>query len=105
MATFRHNGAIGGFGTVHIGGMTRRGYPKDFAERCFQQIRDSPPTAFPRAMRRVSPCWSIRLGRMKCHHPDVFLAAILNAQPMGFYQPAQLVRDARAHGLKCAMSA
>ena len=100
MATFRHNGEIGGFADKFIGGMTRRGYPKDFAERCFQQIRGFSTYGFPESHAASFALLVYASAWMKCHHPDVFLAAILNAQPMGFYQPAQLVRDARAHGVE-----
>lgn len=100
MATFRHNGEIGGFADKFIGGMTRRGYPKDFAERCFQQIRGFSTYGFPESHAASFALLVYASAWMKCHYPDVFLAAILNAQPMGFYQPAQLVRDARAHGVE-----
>ena len=80
--------------------MTARGYEREFVESCFNQIAASANTAFRKAMRRASPnlvyvsCW------MKCYYPDVFAAALLNSQPMGFYAPAQIVRDAREHGVE-----
>ena len=100
MATFRHVGTIGGFEEKFIGGMTRRGYPQDFAERCFKQIRGFSTYGFPESHAASFALLVYASAWLKCRHPDVFLAAILNAQPMGFYQPAQLVRDARAHGVE-----
>ncbi len=100
MATFRHVGSIGGFAEKFVGGMTRRGYPRDFAERCFAQIRGFSTYGFPESHAASFALLVYASAWMKCRHPDVFLAAILNAQPMGFYQPAQLVRDARAHGVE-----
>ncbi|GJE09229.1 error-prone DNA polymerase [Methylobacterium longum] len=100
MATFRHVGSIGGFVEKFVGGMTRRGYPQDFAERCFAQIRGFSTYGFPESHAASFALLVYASAWMKCRHPDVFLAAILNAQPMGFYQPAQLVRDARAHGVE-----
>ncbi len=100
MATFRHVGSIGGFEEKFVGGMARRGYPKAFAERCFAQIRGFSTYGFPESHAASFALLVYASAWMKCRHPDVFLAAILNAQPMGFYQPAQLVRDARAHGVE-----
>jgi error-prone DNA polymerase len=100
MATFRHVGSIGGFEEKFVGGMTRRGYPADFAQRCFAQIKGFSTYGFPESHAASFALLVYASAWMKCRHPDVFLAAILNAQPMGFYQPAQLVRDARAHGVE-----
>ncbi|MCJ2025830.1 error-prone DNA polymerase [Methylobacterium sp. J-067] len=100
MATFRHVGSIGGFAEKFVGGMTRRGYPQAFAERCFAQIRGFSTYGFPESHAASFALLVYASAWMKCAHPDVFLASILNAQPMGFYQPAQLVRDARAHGVE-----
>ncbi|MCJ2120253.1 error-prone DNA polymerase [Methylobacterium sp. J-001] len=100
MATFRHVGSIGGFEEKFVGGMTGRGYPADFAERCFAQIKGFSTYGFPESHAASFALLVYASAWMKCRHPDVFLAAILNAQPMGFYQPAQLVRDARAHGVE-----
>src|ERR1700760_294245 len=80
--------------------MVERGYPKDFAERTFKQIEGFGSYGFPEshaasfAKIAYASCW------MKYHHPDIFCAAILNAQPMGFYAPAQWVRDAQNHGFE-----
>ena len=100
MATFRHVGAIGGFAEKFVGGMVRRGYERTFAERCFAQIKGFSTYGFPESHAASFALLVYASAWMKCRHPDVFLAAILNAQPMGFYQPAQLVRDARAHGVE-----
>ena len=100
MATFRHNGQIVNFKTKFIEGMAGRGYPRDFAERCFKQIQGFSTYGFPESHAASFAILVYASAWMKQRHPDVFLAAILNAQPMGFYQPAQLVRDARAHGVE-----
>jgi error-prone DNA polymerase len=79
--------------------MVARGYERDFAERCFKQIEGFGNTAFPKAMRRASRFSSMsRLAQGR--YPEVFACALLNAQPMGFYAPAQIVRDAREHGVE-----
>ncbi|MDH6231390.1 DNA-directed DNA polymerase III PolC [Mesorhizobium soli] len=100
MATFRRNGTIGNYRDRMIKGMVERGYPKDFAERCFKQIEGFGEYGFPEshaasfALLVYASCW------FKTFYPDVFCAAILNSQPMGFYRPAQLVRDAQDHGVE-----
>jgi len=100
MATFKLTGGVSHFYDKLVGGMTQRGYPKDFAERTFKQIEGFGSYGFPEshaasfAKIAYASCW------MKHHHPDVFCAALLNAQPMGFYAPAQIVRDAQKHGVE-----
>jgi len=100
MATFKLTGGVSHFYDKLVGGMIARGYPKDFAERTFKQIEGFGSYGFPEshaasfAKIAYASCW------MKHHHPDVFCAALLNAQPMGFYAPAQIVRDAREHGVE-----
>ena len=100
MATFKLTGGVSHFYDKLVNGMIARGYPKDFAERTFKQIEGFGSYGFPEshaasfAKIAYSSCW------MKHHHPDVFCAALLNAQPMGFYAPAQIVRDARNHGVE-----
>ncbi len=100
MATFKLTGGVSHFYDKLVGGMIERGYPKDFAERTFKQIEGFGSYGFPEshaasfAKIAYASCW------MKHHHPDVFCAALLNAQPMGFYAPAQIVRDAQAHGVE-----
>ncbi len=100
MATFRRVGTIHSFRIKMVEGMVANGYEREFAEHCFSQIEGFGDYGFPEshaasfALLVYVSCW------LKCHYPDVFCAAILNAQPMGFYAPAQLVRDAREHGVE-----
>jgi len=100
MATFRRNGTIYGFQDKFINGMTARGYEQDFAERCFKQIEGFGDYGFPESHAASFALLVYVSAWLKCHYPDVFCAAILNSQPMGFYAPAQLVRDAREHGVE-----
>ena len=100
MATFRHNGNVHLFRDKFIGGMTRRGYDHKFAESCFNQIEGFGEYGFPESHAASFALLVSASAWMKCHYPDVFCAAILNSQPMGFYQPAQLVRDARQHDVE-----
>jgi error-prone DNA polymerase len=100
MATFRHNGTVHLFRDKFINGMTRRGYDRDFAEHCFKQIEGFGEYGFPESHAASFALLVYASAWIKCRYPDVFCAAILNSQPMGFYQPAQLVRDARAHGVE-----
>jgi error-prone DNA polymerase len=99
MATFRKVGIIHEFGLRLVEGMVRNGYERAFAERCFRQIEGFGEYGFPESHAASFALLVYVSAWLKHHHPDVFLAAILNAQPMGFYAPAQLVRDARAHGV------
>jgi error-prone DNA polymerase len=100
MATFRRVGTIATFQAKMVEGMAAKGYEREFAERCFRQIEGFGEYGFPEshaasfALLVYASCW------MKCRYPDVFLAAMLNSQPLGFYAPAQLVRDAREHGVE-----
>jgi len=99
MATFRHYGSVGEYGAKFVEGMVRRGYDPDFAQRCFHQIEGFGSYGFPES-HAVSFAKLVYVSAwLKRHQPDVFCAAMLNSQPMGFYQPAQLVRDAREHGV------
>jgi len=100
MATFRHNGTVHLFEDKFINGMVRRGYERAFAERCFNQIKGFGEYGFPESHAASFALLVYASAWIKCHYPEVFCAAILNSQPMGFYQPAQLVRDARAHGVE-----
>ena len=100
MATFRHNGTVHLFEDKFINGMVRRGYERAFAERCFDQIKGFGEYGFPESHAASFALLVYASAWIKCHYPEVFCAAILNSQPMGFYQPAQLVRDARAHGVE-----
>ncbi len=96
MATFRHTGKVHLFRDKFIDGMTARGYDRDFAEHCFGQIEGFGEYGFPESHAASFALLVYASAWIKCRYPDVFCAAILNSQPMGFYQPAQLVRDARA---------
>jgi error-prone DNA polymerase len=100
MATFRHNGSVHLFRDKFIDGMARRGYDRTFAENCFGQIEGFGEYGFPESHAASFALLVYVSSWVKCHYPDVFCAAILNSQPMGFYQPAQLVRDARQHGVE-----
>jgi error-prone DNA polymerase len=100
MATFRHNGNVHLFRDKFINGMTARGYDRAFAENCFGQIEGFGEYGFPESHAASFALLVYASAWVKCRYPDVFCAAILNSQPMGFYQPAQLVRDARAHGVE-----
>ncbi len=100
MATFRNLGDIHEHEAKFVGGMASRGYDLAFAQRCFDQIKGFGSYGFPES-HAVSFAMLVYVSAwIKHHHPDVFLAAMLNSQPMGFYQPAQLVRDAREHGVE-----
>jgi error-prone DNA polymerase len=100
MATFRAPGTIHQFESKFIGGMVERGYDRSFAERCFAQIKGFGTYGFPESHACSFALLVYVSAWLKCHYPDVFCAAILNSQPMGFYAPAQLVRDARGHGVE-----
>ncbi|HVZ14104.1 MAG TPA: error-prone DNA polymerase [Bauldia sp.] len=99
MATFRRNGTIGNYRERMISRMIERGYTKDFAERCFKQIEGFGDYGFPESHAASFALLVYASGWIKVHYPDVFCAALLNAQPMGFYAPAQVVRDAERHGV------
>ncbi len=102
MATFKRVGTISNFYDKMVRGMVANGYPEDFADRCFKQIEGFGTYGFPEshaasfALLVYASCW------IKCRYPDVFACALLNAQPMGFYAPSQIVRDAREHGVPVA---
>ena len=100
MATFRNVGTINQFRTKMVEGMVRRGYERDFAERCYRQIEGFGSYGFPES-HAISFARLVYVSSwLKCHHPAVFACALLNAQPMGFYAPAQIVRDAQEHGVE-----
>jgi error-prone DNA polymerase len=100
MATFRKTGKIHGFHEKMVEGMAARGYDRDFAERCFRQIEGFGEYGFPESHAASFALLVYVSAWLKCRYPAVFAAAILNSQPMGFYAPAQLVRDARDHGVE-----
>ena len=100
MATIRHVGTIGQLGTRFIAGMAANGYDRDFAERCFRQIEGFGEYGFPESHAASFALLVYVSAWLKCHYPAIFACAILNSQPMGFYAPAQLVRDAKEHGVE-----
>jgi error-prone DNA polymerase len=100
MATFRRVGTIQYFRDKLVEGMVNRGYPRDFAERCFCQIEGFGEYGFPESHAASFALLVYASAWMKCRYPDVFAAALLNSQPMGFYAPAQIVRDAQEHGVE-----
>ena len=100
MATFKRTGTIGTFKTKMIEGMMARNYPRDFAERCFSQIEGFGEYGFPESHAASFALLVYASAWLKCRYPDVFAAALLNSQPMGFYAPAQIVRDVREHGIE-----
>ncbi|PRX11388.1 UNVERIFIED_ORG: DnaE-like error-prone DNA polymerase [Martelella mediterranea] len=97
LASFRHVGTIGAFETQFINGMLVNGYERDFAERCFAQIKGFADYGFPESHAAAFAMLTYVSAWLKCHYPAVFACALLNSQPMGFYAPAQIVRDAREH--------
>ena len=98
MATFRHVGTIQTFRDKFIEGMVKNNYERDFAERCFRQIEGFGEYGFPESHAAAFALLAYVSSWIKCRHPDVFACALLNSQPMGFYAPAQIVRDFRDHG-------
>ncbi len=100
MATFRRVGTIHTFRDKLVEGMAARGYARDFAERCFRQIEGFGSYGFPESHAASFALLVYVSAWLKCHYPEVFAAALLNSQPMGFYAPAQIVRDARDHAVE-----
>jgi DNA polymerase III alpha subunit len=99
MATFKRVGTIKNFKDRFINGMIERKYDREFAERCFRQIEGFGDYGFPESHAASFALLVYASAWIKVHYPDVFCAALLNAQPMGFYAPAQIVRDAERHGV------
>jgi error-prone DNA polymerase len=100
MATFRRNGTMHELKERFIEGMIANEYERDFAERCFSQIEGFGDYGFPESHAASFALLVYASSWIKCHYPDVFACAILNSQPMGFYRPAQLIRDAKEHGVE-----
>jgi error-prone DNA polymerase len=100
MATFRNRGGVEAFHDKLVGGMVARGYEEDFATRCFKQIEGFGSYGFPESHAQSFARLVYVSSWLKCKQPAVFTCALLNSQPMGFYAPAQLVRDAREHGVE-----
>ncbi len=99
MATFRSRGTIEKLQEKMVGRMIGRGYDGAFAQRCFDQIKGFGEYGFPESHAASFALLVYISSWIKLHYPDVFCAALLNSQPMGFYAPAQIVRDAREHGV------
>jgi error-prone DNA polymerase len=99
MATFKFTGGVNKFRGKLIAGMIDNGYSDEFAEKTFKQLEGFGSYGFPESHAASFALIAYASSWMKCHHPDVFCCAILNAQPMGFYDASQLVRDARQHGV------
>ena len=100
MATFKFTGGVHRFHDKMIGGMVERGYTQEFAEQIFSRIEGFGSYGFPESHAASFALIAYASAWLKCHHPDAFCCALLNAQPMGFYAPAQIVRDAQQHGIE-----
>ncbi len=100
MATFRSRGMVHELEDMMVGRMVARGYDPDFAERCFNQIKGFGEYGFPESHAASFALLVYVSSWLKCHFPAAFACALLNSQPMGFYAPAQIVRDAREHGVE-----
>ncbi|VCU61104.1 DNA polymerase III alpha subunit [Tritonibacter mobilis] len=100
LASFRRMGTIGTFRDKFINGMLDKGYAPEVAARCFSQIEGFADYGFPESHAAAFAMLAYVSAWLKCHYPAVFACALLNSQPMGFYAPAQIVRDAREHGVE-----
>ncbi|NLH83440.1 MAG: error-prone DNA polymerase [Phyllobacteriaceae bacterium] len=100
MATFRRVGTIHSFQAKMVEGMVAKGYDRAFAERCFRQIEGFGEYGFPESHAASFALLVYASAWLKCRYPDVFACALVNSQPMGFYAPAQILRDAREHGVE-----
>ena len=100
LATFKKHGNVTAFQERFMAGMRANGYADDFAARCFAQIEGFGSYGFPESHAASFAHLVYASAWLKRHHPGIFACALLNAQPMGFYAPAQIVRDAREHGVQ-----
>jgi len=100
MATFKRTGTIDNFEERFVEGMVENDYPREFAKQCFKQIKGFGEYGFPESHAASFALLVYASSWLKAYYPDAFCAAMLNSQPMGFYAPAQLVRDAREHGVE-----
>jgi DNA-directed DNA polymerase III PolC len=100
LATFKKHGSVSEFEDRFLSGMRRNGYDEDFARRCFAQIEGFGSYGFPESHAASFALLVYASAWIKRHHPGIFACALLNSQPMGFYAPAQIVRDAREHGVE-----
>ncbi|MBD9507946.1 error-prone DNA polymerase [Ensifer sp. ENS07] len=100
MATFKFTGGVSKFKDKLVHGMVANGYAPDFAERTFAQLEGFGSYGFPESHAASFALIAYASSWVKCHHPDVFCTALINSQPMGFYSVAQIVTDARNHGVE-----
>ena len=100
MATFKFTGGVSAFGEKLVTGMMERGYDEEFARKTFSQLEGFGSYGFPESHAASFALIAYASSWLKCWHPDVFCVGLLNAQPMGFYAPAQIVRDAIDHGVE-----
>jgi error-prone DNA polymerase len=99
MATFKFTGGVSRFKDKLVSGMVKNGYPLEFAERTFSQLEGFGSYGFPESHAASFALIAYASAYVKCHFPDAFCAALINSQPMGFYAVAQIVGDARNHGV------
>jgi len=99
MATFKAKGQVSAFRDKLIEGMVKKGYDREFSARIFKQLEGFGSYGFPESHAASFAHLVYISAWIKCHYPDIFACALLNSQPMGFYQPAQIVADARAHNV------
>ena len=97
LATFKKHGNVGALKSRFLNGMRKNGYEAEFAERCFSQIEGFGSYGFPESHAASFALLVYASAWIKCHHPGIFACALLNSQPMGFYAPAQIIRDAQNH--------
>ncbi|MFP1133149.1 error-prone DNA polymerase [Asticcacaulis sp. W401b] len=100
MATFKHTGGVHHFRDEIVEGMLKNGYTLEYAEQLFGQLQGFGSYGFPESHAASFALIAYASSWLKCHHPDVFLAALIDSQPMGFYAPAQLIRNAVEHGVE-----
>ncbi|WP_024716504.1 error-prone DNA polymerase [Gluconobacter oxydans] len=100
MATFKMTGGVSPFRDKLVNGMLANGYEQEFAEQTFAQLEGFGSYGFPESHAASFALIAYASAWMKCHYPDVFCAALLNSQPMGFYAPSQIVQDAQRHGVE-----
>ena len=100
MATFKFTGGVSKFKDKLVSGMVERGYTAEFADKTFSQLEGFGSYGFPESHAASFAILAYASSWLKCWHPDIFCAALINSQPMGFYAPAQIVRDAREHGVE-----
>ena len=99
LATFKKHGNVSEFLNRFINGMLKNGYDEDFAKRCFSQIEGFGSYGFPESHAASFALLVYASAWVKFHYPQIFACALLNSQPMGFYAPAQIIRDAKEHNV------